>query len=439
METCKGAAMNQISRTWVSALTGGLRRLLAATALALLLAAVQMQASLAAGNSSARAVAMGGAYIGLATGVDAAKYNPANLGLTDYTMTSIQIAGAGIDLSNNSFTLGDYNDYTGAFLTEADKADILDKIPAEGLRLNARAEAAAASIASGPFAFVISGVGAADVSMNKDLFDLILNGNTLADTVRVDGSYSDAVSYVSVGLSYGHAVYNSGTRQLAAGITAKYIKGLYVERITELEGLASTELSGFAGEGRAILQAAEGGSGYGLDLGAVLQLNDTYTVGASITNVLGSISWKDSPTEYGYIFSFDTTNFDNMSGDHVVSDDYKRSISGFSTTLPSELRIGVAKTSGDILWAIDFEQGLEDTPGVSTKPRLNAGVEWAPVSTLPLRMGYGVGGERSSGFSFGTGIHASAARVDFAFVTGNTFSGYSAKGANLALSLGLAF
>lgn len=431
--------MNLTTRIYRRVLSANRSRWGTATTLALLMAVVQPLPTLAAGNSSARSVAMGGAYIGLATGVDAAKYNPANLGLTDYAMTSIQIAGAGVDLSNNSFTLGDYNDYTGAFLTDQDKADILDKIPAEGLKLNARAEAAAASIASGPFAFVISGAGAADVSLNKDLFELILNGNSISDTVRVDGSYSDAVSYVSAGLSYGHAVYNNGTRQLAVGITAKYIKGLYVERITELEGLASTELSGFAGEGRAILQTAEGGSGYGLDIGAVLQLNDSFTVGASITNVLGSISWKDSPTEYGYIFSFDTTNFDNMNGDHVVSDDYERTISGFSTTLPTGLRVGVAKTSGDVLWAVDFEQGLENAPGVSTKPRINAGVEWAPVSTFPLRMGYGVGGERSSGFSFGTGIHVSAAQIDFAFVTGNTFSGYSAKGANVALSLGLAF
>ena len=51
--------------------------------------------SQAAGRSSARSVGMGGAYIGLAKGVDAARYNPANLGLTGYRDTRLEIVGIG--------------------------------------------------------------------------------------------------------------------------------------------------------------------------------------------------------------------------------------------------------------------------------------------------------------------------------------------------------
>ena len=64
---------------------------------------------------------MGGAYIGLAKGVEAGLYNPANLGLAAYRQTGLALVGVGADLSNNSFTLNDYNEYTGAFLTDDDK------------------------------------------------------------------------------------------------------------------------------------------------------------------------------------------------------------------------------------------------------------------------------------------------------------------------------
>lgn len=382
---------------------------------------------------------MGGAYMGLASGVDAGRFNPANLGLTDHQATGLELVGIGANISNNAFTLDDYNTYTGAFLTTEDKEYILSRIPSEGLRLNAHAEAGVLSASTGPFAFAVTGVGTADVNLNKDLFELILNGNTIADTIHVTGSYSDAISYVSAGLSYGYAVYSHGTRQLSVGVTARYLRGIFVEQVTELQGLAATHLTGFSGEGRAILQTAEGGSGYGLDFGAALKLNESYTVGVTLHNALGSISWNRNPREYGYIFSFDTMNVDNMSDDFVTSDDYDIPIDGFTTTLPRILTAGIGKTSGAVRWAVDWEQGLERKPGSSTKPRLGLGAEWSPIGVIPLRAGYAFGGDRNAGFSVGSGVHAAMVQLDFAVVSGNGFSSYSAKGANLALSLGIHF
>jgi hypothetical protein len=410
--------------------------LLLIVTLLILLVAVPASAQM---RSSARSVAMAGAHMGLAKGVDAARYNPANLGLTDYRVTGIDIVSVGTNISNNAFTLSDYNAYNGAFLTSDDKNDILDKIPAEGLKLDARAEVTAGSFASGPFAVTVTGVGVADINLSRDIFELILNGNTVADTIDVSGSFSDAVSYATLGLSYGQAVYSRGNRQLAIGATLKYIRGLYTEQIVELEGLAATELTGFAGEGKAVAQTAEGGSGVGLDLGAALQLNRSYTVGLAVTNVFGTIHWSNSPKEYGYVFHFDTLNLDNMGDDWVVSDDYERDIDEFSTRLPRELTAGIAKTSGSLLWAFDWRQGLEDKPGISTTPRLAAGLEYSSLPFLPLRAGFAFGGGESPAFSFGTGVHTGPAQLDLALVTGNALPGYNAKSANVAVSLGLYF
>ncbi|MDX9858261.1 MAG: DUF5723 family protein [candidate division Zixibacteria bacterium] len=395
--------------------------------------------SVSASQSSARAVAMGGAYIGLASGVEAGRFNPANLGLTDRRQTGLELVGVGAHITNNAFTLDDYNSYTGAFLTTDDKEYILSRIPAEGLKLDVHAEAGVLSAATGPFAFTMTGVGTADINLSKDIFELVLNGNTIADTIHVTGSYSDAISYVSAGLSYGYALYSQGTRQLSVGVTGKYLRGIYVERVTELEGLAATHMTGFTGEGRLVAQTAEGGSGYGLDLGAALKLSNDYTIGATLHNALGSITWNSNPKEYGYIFSFDTMNVDNMGDDFVTSEDYDKEIESFTTTLPRVLTAGIAKTSGTVRWAVDWEQGLERKPGSSTEPRLALGAEWSPIGVLPLRAGYAFGGDRNAGFSVGSGLHAALVHLDFAVVTGNGFSGYSAKGANLALSLGLHF
>ncbi|MEW6412931.1 MAG: DUF5723 family protein [Candidatus Zixiibacteriota bacterium] len=391
------------------------------------------------GISSARSVAMGSAGISLASGADAARLNPANLGFAQYQLKGVELVGVGANISNNSFTLSDYNKYTGAFLTDEDKEYILDRVSDDGLKLTAEAEATALAIAMGPFVFGVAGNGVADVNLNKDIIDLILNGNTFADTIEVTGSYSDVIAYASAYLSYGRSLYKSGSREFAVGATFRYLRGFAVEQVVELRGIAATFATGFMGEGNMVIQTATGGSGYSVDLGAALKLNDNYTVGGRIRNFVSAIKWTKDTEEHGYYFSFDTMTVDNMDEDYVVSEDYTEEIGSFTTNLPSVMTLGVAKTSGKLLWAVDWEQGFSSEVGGTTKPRISAGAEYSIVSAFPLRMGYSAGGNRNSAFSFGSGFHLPYFFVDYAFVTGSSLSGYSSKGLNFAVTTGLYF
>lgn len=401
-----------------------------------------ISATVSAGSqSSARSVAMGGAYTSLATGVEACRYNPANLGFEGIKQSGIEIVGLGADISNNSFSLGDYNDYTGAVLTSSDKEYLLGRIPDDdGLNISADIEASAISLSFGSYAISVSGIGQADVSLSKDIVDLILNGNTFGDTVNVTSSYSDAVGYVAAGVSYGLPIYTFGSRQLAVGVTAKYIRGLGMEKVVDLDGLAVTDETGFAGEGHVIAKTATGGLGYALDVGAAMHLSDDYTVGARIKNMLSTISWTADTKEHGYSFTFDTMTVDNMDGDYISSEEYTKDIQSFSTSLPAVMNIGVANTSGDLLWAVDWEQGFRQAAGASKKPRLSAGLEWTGLlQMLPLRAGFATGGNKTTAFSFGSGVHLGSFYLDIATVTGKTLLPSSSQGLNVALSTGFYF
>jgi len=404
------------------------------------LVTITATASVAAGGqSSARSVAMAGAYSALAEGVDASRHNPANLGLNDYRRTGVELFGLGASIVNNAFTLGDYNKYTGALLTGSDKNDILSCIPDEGLKLSGKVEASVLSATYRNFGFVVTGVGAADVNLSRDIFELVLNGNAFADTIDVIGSYSEAVSYVSIGFSYGTPVYSAGTRQLALGAGVKYLRGIAIEEVTDLEGLISTEATGFEGEGRMTARTASGGTGYAFDVGASLKLNDSYTVGIAVTNILSHISWNKDAQEHGYLFAFDTMTIDNVDEDYVVSDEYSRPVESFSTALPAVMTVGVAKRSRSVNWAVDWEQGLSRGAGASTRPRLCLGAEWWPITAIPVRTGCSAGGGKSLAFSFGSGVRLASFYFDYALVSGTAFSGYSAKGLNLAISTGIQF
>ena len=388
--------------------------------------------------TSARSVAMGGALTALADGVDAAKFNPANLGLSGYQITSLELISAGINISNNSFTLGDYNNYTGATLSTADKNDIMNKIPKEGLNLRAASEVTAMSLSFGKFVFSTSAVAAADINLNRDILELVFFGNTFSDSISVDGSYADGLVYVQAGLSYGHRIYQAGQREFSIGTTVKYIRGYVVQEMVELSGTAVILVTGLEGQGRMVARTASGGTGYGIDIGAALKLNQHYTIGLRIENALSKISWNKNAEEHIYEFNLDTLTLSN-SGDLIYSTDTTISLASFGTRLPAVMNVGIANTSGKLRWAIDWQQGFHSSPGSSTNPRLSLGIEWLKLGMMPLRFGMSSGGNKGSSFSFGSGIDLSPVYLDFAAITGTGFSMYSAKGLKLALSTGIRF
>lgn len=392
------------------------------------------------GLSSAQAVAMGGAHIGLAKGVYASLYNPANLGLSEYRQTGLELAGVGIEIANNSFSLEDYNKYTGAILTEDDKSAILGKIPSDGLKISAEVEASAMSFSLGSFVVSINGNAATEANLGKDALELFLEGNQVSDTFSLEGMYSEAIAYASVGLSYGRSIYQMGTRQLAVGATFKYIKGFAYEEVTELRGGVATFATGFEGEGTMIARTATGGNGYALDIGAVLKLNDDYTAGVTFSNLLSNISWNDETQEHGYHFEFDTLTIDNMGDDSVVvSDDYSNDIPGFSSRLPVVMRAGLANTSGKFIWAVDYLQGFKLAAGSSSKPRLALGAEYRIINLIPMRAGYSLGGGKGSLFSGGIGFDLSLFYLDLAVSNQSIFNFEASKGVYVAISTGLRF
>ncbi len=394
----------------------------------------------AAGLSSARATAMGGAHMGLAKGVVAPLYNPANLGLAEYKDPGLLLVGAGVQVDNNSFSLNDYNTYTGALLSQEDKDEILGKVPVEGLKLTVDGESSAMSFSFGNFAFTITGTGAGEVNLGKDALELFFNGVAVYDTFNLDDMYGEAISYGSANISYGKSIYKSGTRELAVGATMKYIYGFSYSAVTEVSGGVSMAMDGYYGDGTMIARTALGGSGFGLDVGAAYKLNDRYTVGLTFENLMGVINWNKNTEEHGYHFEFDTLTIDNMEDDSIVVDeDWSEEIAGFKTNLPVVLKAGIASTKGKLNWAVDYIQGFKTGAGVSTKSKIAIGAEYRLIGLLPLRAGYSVGGGHGPAVSGGLGLDFSLLYIDLAVSNHSFMSFNNAKGLHFAVATGIRF
>jgi hypothetical protein len=157
------------------------------------------------------------------------------------------------------------------------------------------------------------------------------------------------------------------------------------------------------------------GSGFGVDIGISGEVLKGLRVGLSITDI-GSITWRQNTKERAGSGQFSITNVDSQ----IIEDlqdallGVDRDIGKFSTALATALRFGGAlqldETGwtpwlyGRLLFALEYQQGFNDAPGNTTRPRAALGMEYRPFVFLPLRTGISVGGEDRFNWAMGFGF-----------------------------------
>ncbi len=388
----------------------------------------------------ARSLGMAGAYSAIARGEESVYFNPANLGLSGGSTFSLSFLSLGVDLGNNSFTLSDYNRYNGSYLSDGNKRTILRKIPSSGLSLDSGAEIGLLSLSYRNYAFFIKGSGASDITLPRDPFELILYGNELNRSYEIGNVDGEALAQVTTGISAAKRLDLKGFNEFSVGVSLKYLRGLYYAEVTKSGGNILTTESSIEGEGEIVYRHAQGGEGFSLDLGATGSFGEGWVVGLALFNPLGTLKWSRETEEGFFTFKAESLTASSTKKDTLVaSDDSSYEIGSFRSHLPSYLKMGVSRCFHKFLLGFDYEQGFRNTAGVSTTPRLSAGVEYNLLKWLPLRGGLAIGGREGFNSALGLGLYLGAFQLDVSTSSrGLVFTPWS-KGIGLAASFGLRF
>lgn len=245
-----------------------------------------------------RAVGTAGAYVGLARGHEALFLNPANLALPDGPRWSValpQIATGVSVIGPEANTLWDY--FNSDELDEGRRQELLNEIPASGAELGVDVRAPLAVIQRGPFAVGVSYGVLAGHTVGRDLVELFFEGydparfdyslgNTAGNRTTfwdVAAGYGQAFGPLSVGVT-GH-YYRLGSRSATRAFGPDY--DIPARDITvEYLGVSS-----------------EGGSGYGLDVGAAFQPSPGFTLSAAVSNAISTITWNDELVGRGIVLT----------------------------------------------------------------------------------------------------------------------------------------
>lgn len=263
--------------------------MIAGAAAALAAAPVAAQVS-----GTPRAVGMGGAYVGVARGVESLFQNPANLGLPGsphwsaaFPTLSAGLGTRGISLEQ-AVDLAQYGD-----LDDAERDAIFAGIPAGGTGLDVDVRAPLAALQMRRFAASVSYATFGSHTLNKSIVDLLFNGFDRTRTYGIENTEGFRATFWDLAAGYGNRI-----GPVALGATAH----VYVPRALVRSALVDVDttysvVSGFTVPTDIRVTYAgvrsESGSGFGLDIGAAMEPVPGLTLSAALDNVVNTLAWDD--------------------------------------------------------------------------------------------------------------------------------------------------
>ena len=143
-------------------------------------------------NHDARMLGLNGSYTTLARGYQSISVNPANLGV--YKSKSLNILNMSLGLSNNAFSISNYNASNGTHLEDTlafnyyPKAQFYDMFGGKGIRFMQSLDFPfpVLNFSTPKFAFTSGIATNIDMGMPNGFVDLLLFGNPIGKNISID-------------------------------------------------------------------------------------------------------------------------------------------------------------------------------------------------------------------------------------------------------------
>lgn len=310
-----------------------------------------------------------------------------------------------------------------------------------------------------------------NLSLPKDVFDLVWNGNENYIGQTVSGDFNiNMFSAVEVAIGAATDVYKSFDRKIRVGGRLKYLNGIvgiYTEdgagnlNFTTAADASSITITpdytlntaGFTGADNEF--EAANGTGFGIDLGGSLYYGERWTFSASLLD-LGAINFSSAVKNYNSSDSsavFDGIEVDvDGNTDEGIFDELERNLEGtetqnaFAMPLPTRIVLEAQYTlpqglENEHRFFATYTQGLRDLGMATTRPLITLAYVYAVGDRLNIGAVPTFGGYNSA--SLGSFISYKAGIFKAGFGTSNLFSllsgAQSGRHVDLSLNLGLTF
>jgi hypothetical protein len=432
------------------------------------------------GSLDARSMSLARTYNATTSGIYSIGINPANMMFSPNKhfefSTLMPLPDISLKAGTNFMSFDDFKYFFGGvdgnarILTPADKQRLLDLFSNSGRAFaDVSINEFSAMYKSGPnvgaFAFVMVDYIGLGFTVPKSIVDLGLNGNQVGQVYSFNDAATKSWWIREYSLSYARELPEISQKifdKISAGVSIKMVNGFSYVGMDHINTSFNTgsqnqitgnadirELAAFSPSFGSIYSfdstdtkskmgpfPKAAGTGLGFDLGLAASMDNIWRFSLAMTDI-GSINWDKNTAQFSGSGNFSITDLTNKDQLDSLKDKMigkGEFISGFSTALPTALRMGVSYNligivPGTMLLAFDYNQGLNDSPGNSKNPRFSLGSEWIPFGWLNIRTGFTVGGIDGFGWALGLGFDTGG--IEFNFATADMNQIVSGNGANM--------
>ncbi len=369
-------------------------------------------------------------FAAAAYGPAAVSWNPANLTLFPGTVVEVMSLRGGV--GNNSYSISDYNRFNGSFWDDEMKAEILSKIDGDTFEFDGSINARVAGLSIAGFAMTTETRAISKIAAPKEMFELILNGNTVGRSFSIDGAEGGGIAFTEMRLSAARPlvsilpVESSRFSQWHGGVSLKILKGWGYGELLEARGGITTSQEMVYGDGHFRSQYARGGKGFGFDLGFAGPIGENWIASMAMRDLFASINWTRDVEER--IESFDVPGLILGDSVSVNSSSATRSLSSVKTSLPVVFSVGAARQGERFLHAFHLEMATKSQYGSSTTPRLALASGWKLKSRVALRASAATGGNGPSNIGGSLGLALGVVHLNLGLHSWGSLNPFASKG-----------
>jgi hypothetical protein len=401
-----------------------------------------LSAAAFAQTPSGRSLGFGGAYDLHEWSSDVLHGNAAILARPTHRSWRIDLPRFSAGAANNAFSVSQWNDQIAQdrYLTAADKREIIDQIPDDGLRVSGLLSVPILGGIYKKAAFQLSEETAFNVAADKELFELALYGNQLNRGYKIEDLGGEQYTVFDAGVAVGYKFDQEYIKGLYGGIGFHFYLGAFYDKITDASGELETTDSLLTGYGAIQRVHSTNGDGIGFDVGLLAELNDQWSLGFDLKQIGGSITWVVEEATLD-AFEIDSTGLivDSLDDEDYVSRAFKSSsdeVTGgnIESKIPTTLEISARYQYSPKLLLLGTVRGrLEESAQGKTGVDISAGGQYSLVGPWVARCGIGSGGPLRTRFSIGTGIETAHYGFDIGAAWHDGFLS-TARGVSIGIS-----